>query len=139
MSPRSAGLVPTPSALDGAQVLTRQSALAGDASPLVRDAALTVGAPGWTPGHHAAAQQRQAEALSGTIKLTPTVEPEAAASVVPAVAAPFALAQPTGAPTAEESAAVDALFDQAARINVVLLAFALVAVAAVLAVVLTHL
>lgn len=34
---------------------------------------------------------------------------------------------------------MDALFDQAARINVVLLAFALVAVAAVLAVVLTHL
>lgn len=138
MSPRSAGLVSTPSVLDGAQVLTRQSALTGDASPLVRDAALTVGAPGWTKGHHAAAQQRQAEALSGTIRLTPTVEPEAA-SIVPAVAVPFSLAQPTGVPTAAESAAVDALFDQAARINVVLLALALAAVAAVLAVVLTHL
>lgn len=138
MSPRSASLVSTPAALDGGQVLTRQATLAGDASPLVRDAALTVGAPGWTPGHHAAAQQRQAEALSGTIKLTPT-EPEPAASLAPALAAPFSVAQPTGAPTAAESAAVDALFDQAARINVVLLAFALVAVAAVLAVVLTHL
>ncbi len=142
MSPRSAALVSTTSAVDGGSLLTRQRGTADGPAAGVLEQALTVGAAGWTQDHRDAAQQRQVEALAATrpgslgVLDAPVVSSSTAGAVL---AAPLALGQPSGSPTAAENAAIDALFDQAAQINVALLALVLVAVAGVLAVVLTHL